>query len=443
MLPRVAVGLILLILASIWPASLLYGTTSWGVFGVYPLRVFAVNVILSCAGLSLCYVVMGRRSWARRAAKTAIAFASLFLCFTLFELPALLSLIDYRLVFRTWMPSREPQSNPRMRLDPELLYIHRPGDRFVGSVPGDLHFMGIKTDRRYEVDVRYDRNGFRNNTEIEQADIVMIGDSFVEGAIVPFDSIASSRLGTMLGATVLNLGHSGYGPQQELVALRRFGLCTGPAVVVWVVFEGNDLTQDYETYEAFAGNWKEYMARHHGFAKRSFSRNALLAVADLTRPADHNREFASQRSATLRVPGETHGETMYFWWASKPLSQEELVSLKGAQRILHDAYGSCVEQGIRFLVVFAPIKYRVYHNLVDVEPVSDLAGWRINDLNERMQNWCRSAGIAYLDLTPALRSAANAGTLVYLLDDAHWTAQGHLVVAREIADFLKQEAWLQ
>ena len=44
------------------------------------------------------------------------------------------------------------------------------------------------------------------------------------------------------------LGHSGYGPQQELVVLKRYGLRLHPRTVIWTLFEGNDFS-DAERYE--------------------------------------------------------------------------------------------------------------------------------------------------------------------------------------------------
>ena len=57
-----------------------------------------------------------------------------------------------------------------------------------------VDWLGIPTDQWHTVDVRYDRNGFRNDAEITKADIALVGDSFVEAAIVPHADVTSSRL---------------------------------------------------------------------------------------------------------------------------------------------------------------------------------------------------------------------------------------------------------
>jgi lysophospholipase L1-like esterase len=56
--------------------------------------------------------------------------------------------------------------------------------------------------------------------------------------------------------------------------------------------------------------------------------------------------------------------------------------------------------------------------------------------NELMRDFCATAGIFFLDLTPALEQAAASGRAVYFADDAHWNAAGHEIAAEELAKFL-------
>jgi lysophospholipase L1-like esterase len=59
--------------------------------------------------------------------------------------------------------------------------------------------------------------------------------------------------------------------------------------------------------------------------------------------------------------------------------------------------------------------------------------------NDLMREFCASAGIQFLDLTPALEQAAASGRAVYFADDAHWNAAGHEIAAEELAKFLAQQ----
>jgi lysophospholipase L1-like esterase len=56
--------------------------------------------------------------------------------------------------------------------------------------------------------------------------------------------------------------------------------------------------------------------------------------------------------------------------------------------------------------------------------------------NELIREFCASAGIPLLDLTPTLERAARSGRALYFADDAHWNATGHEIAAEELAKFL-------
>jgi len=70
--------------------------------------------------------------------------------------------------------------------------------------------------------------------------------------------------------------------------------------------------------------------------------------------------------------------------------------------------------------------------------VADIRANRLAQ-NELMRDFCSSAGIPFLDLTPSLEQEAASGRAVYFADDAHWNAAGHEIAAREVAKFLAQE----
>jgi hypothetical protein len=193
----------------------------------------------------------------------------------LLELPAAVGLVDYGQVL--WpldsvLHARiKPWENPRNQLDEELLWIRRPHQHFSGEVAGDLvHRLGIPTERRYRVDVRYDSRGFRNPLEIDAASVVVIGDSFVEAGLVEEPALVSTRLAARFGVTVANLGQGGYGPQQELVVLRRYGVRLRPKVVLWFFFEGNDLL-DVKRYERSLQDRNLIVAAWRSFRTRSFT----------------------------------------------------------------------------------------------------------------------------------------------------------------------------
>lgn len=88
--------------------------------------------------------------------------------------------------------------------------------------------------------MRTDRRGFRNQTETEQYEVVVLGDSFAEGSRVSDEHAWPAQLPEISGLSVYNLGMSGYDPIHYLASLREYGLALGPRYVLCMLYEGND-----------------------------------------------------------------------------------------------------------------------------------------------------------------------------------------------------------
>jgi hypothetical protein len=103
--------------------------------------------------------------------------------------------------------------------------------------------------------------------------------------------------------------------------------------------------------------------------------------------------------------------------------------------ILGQANELCRTHGIRFLVVFASTKFRVYHGVTEFEGDAQPGYWVINDRPERVgaivRDYVNEA--EYLDLTGPLTDAAERGLLVYQASDTHWSGEGHRIAADAIA----------
>src|SRR6202007_1843538 len=119
-----------------------------------------------------------------------------------------------------------------------------------------------------------------NELDLKHADIIVIGDSIVEGLTVSNSQLMTSVLAHLRRQVVANLGQSAYGPQQELVVLKRYGLPLQPRTVVWMFFEGNDLSDVIGYWDAMRhppGFWSSFVGR-------SFTRNVVKAIKHLCFP---------------------------------------------------------------------------------------------------------------------------------------------------------------
>ena len=351
-------------------------------------------------------------------------------CFMLAEATAVFRFIDYRAVFGTFDRQNSLAGAGRV-FDRELLWLHEPYYHFEADYQGNLgRALCFPQDPSQRVTVQYDRNGFRNPADLDRADIVVLGDSYIEAPMILDKALSTTVLGRLQGRPVANLGNSGYGPQQELAVLKRFGLPLRPEVVVWAFFEGNDLS-NMEEYHGKAARVAGAHAVWQDFWFRSLSRN-LLALYFRSKqecvPNVRMQEFRAEFS------DENNSSSPVFFAPTEVVSYPE-ETVREAQSYFREAYELCRDRGIRFMVVFVPEKYRVYHDLSNVRLSTDeLRSWTVNDLPRLLRRLLAelSPDIEYVDLTPALKAASRNGIATYLSDDTHWTVEGHRVAAEAI-----------
>lgn len=351
----------------------------------------------------------------------------------LLEGPALLKIVDYRKVIG--IASHDVFSATNLD-DPELGHIHPPYSHFAGEVRGGGLTVGYNIPAEnttvYRWDVRYDHNGFRNVVDLKSADMVVLGDSFVEEITIPDAELMTSVLARLQGETVANLGQYGYGPQQELAVLKRFGLPLHPRLVIWMFFEGNDLEDVLNYNRAMLqrrSSWSDFRAR-------SFTRNALKRIERFV--------LAPAKSPGIEHSGfieEPNGKklTMYFLpFPVEPLRNDELSAIDETGRILAVAHRLCAEHQARLILVFIPDKFRVFHEFCQFPEEAECRKWVVSDLPDRIRKAVKSISpeMVFLDLTPHLVDAVKKGEIPYYPDDDHWSPEGHRTAAQAINNYL-------
>jgi len=362
------------------------------------------------------------------------------------EVTAAAKVVDWRLVFGR-MANDATQYIWSYRPDPELGFRRHPKDSWSGRPPSDIERKSLMPATLGEPIVfTYDRWGYRNQTDMDKADIALIGDSYVEGWYVSDEETAASRLQSYLGRPVANLGVAGYGPRQEAIVLRTDAPKFDPKVVVWFFFEGNDLYDDQEfenillaqtsspSLASLLGKWRD----------RSFVRNALV----LLRRSSH-AVFPTWPPHAGRLNGKGHdgkahdGRFVYFAsYAATPWSDWIARRWEISKQALEDGAAFARRNDIRLLIAFVPIKYRVYRHHVEFAADGPENAWTTWPIDERFAEFCRAAGVPCLDLTPIFRDALAAGVLPYADVDTHWSPEGHDLVARVLKADLERRGWL-
>jgi len=129
---------------------------------------------------------------------------------------------------------------------PELGFAYKPNLNVILWHP-EAGFWTLRTDPR----------GFANTDPALQdgADVVVLGDSFMQGVLVEPEESFPARLAAETGRRVLNLGIPGWDAYQYPIALRQFGLRARPRVVVAGIFGTNDWNARFPL-------WAEYRREH-------------------------------------------------------------------------------------------------------------------------------------------------------------------------------------
>jgi SGNH hydrolase-like domain, acetyltransferase AlgX len=346
------------------------------------------------------------------------------------ELLSVVGMADFRTLFTA--PGLDPRHNADNVPDPELIHVHRPYLKRAGATRGDIASALHLTDAPlHPYEVAYDRNGFRNARDLSEAEIVVLGDSFVEGGLVAADDLLTATLGRLLGCNVANLGQSAYGPQQELAVLNRYAAPLRPRLCIWTFYEGNDL-DDVARYEQLTqGNGR---AARSTPRDRSFGRNALLALSCRLGRILVPDASDQAPSGTFR---EMNGRTTRLFFRDRGAlhPRQELSALDEVTSVLTAAHAACAAYRMTLLVVFAPQKFRIYKDYCTFPPDNPCTRWAPDDLPERLRARVAAIGpgIRFLDLTPALAAEAARGRLLYFADDTHWSAEGHQAAGRAIA----------
>ena len=374
---------------------------------------------------------------------------------------------------RRWMES--PRYKQRLRPDLKTFCEWEHGDIVrMGFLPPNL--FGSE-HHRYPFET--DAEGFRNPAVRERIEVAALGDSFVDAMTSPREESWPAQLEQITGKAVQNYGTSSFGPQQELYALQDYAIQHQPREVVLGYFAGNDLF-DAERFDRWerggdkpgeeATGWrlKKKYRRYETLYLFTVARVALPAK---TRPMDSlaaspGRTAPGFDRGAYEIPTES-GTSLRFAFMPPYLqklasSRSEIESSRGWELVrgaLTKMRETCAEHGSRLTVLFIPSKDEVYWPLVErslgqeelkrsIDFIStynhmplqaaDISANRLAQ-NELMREFCATAGISFLDLTPALEQAAASGRAVYFADDAHWNSAGHEIAARELAGFLSRQ----
>ncbi|MCB9152937.1 MAG: hypothetical protein H6649_02640 [Caldilineae bacterium] len=353
----------------------------------------------------------------------------------------------------------------------------------------------------YDVEVAINSNGLRDieRATLAKPDdvfrILLLGDSYVEGLRVPLEQTFGKTLEARLNADglasqrieVIPAGVSGWGTDQELLWLREYGAAYQPDLVLLAFFPGNDFQNNSETLEVenMGSVQKPFFHLENGepvLRYFPFDPAAVAQPAETTTPSDNTGDsrpvlspvaaWLKQHSALYRFAGPAlaggapdlarsladrgllergllRGDTsdeyipVAYGVYRAPLSDDwtNSVELTGALIGEMRTQAKMLDASLAAVIVTAP--EQVYpdrwQQRLDDNPAMAAYTWDLEQPNRLAADLFLRAGIRYLDLLPAFRERAEAGALLHLRHDGHWTPAGEQLAGEATAEFLVEQ----
>jgi hypothetical protein len=375
-----------------------------------------------------------RLMFIRAVATTLVVMMSLLIL----ELPAMVKLVDWSFVMQKLSGEKHSYTTTFIA-DKDLAFRRIPNLHWSGRPSSDLEekYLLPRT-LATPITFTYDRWGYRNTTDMERASIVLIGDSFVEGWYVSDEQTVASRLAHRLAQCVANLGVAGYGPMQEVRVLKGDALGKKPKVIAWFFFEGNDLYDDH-SFERFLAAPQHWELEANNWQRRSFTINAARWIRRWT------HSIVPNRAPFWAIPlghGRSSKQIYFVGYGAVPWTEYEEGRWERAQKSFRDGIEVARASGVEIILLYVPIKFRVYRQFITIPPHSPMRSWDVWPLPQKFEEFCRSVSVPCVDLTDRLQQAVREGVDVYAFNDTHWSSEGHAVVAAELDRVLRGLDWV-
>lgn len=411
-------------------AAVLFGPLLVGAFDFFPAAVVAGLLLL----LSLyAFSPLNKSALPKR---VSLVVLSACLAATAFDLGAravfyyLIDKTPKELVVRAWPPL-------------PLLNRFPPGVRFEGEVYGDLAGMSGHREWREPRPTLFvtDEQGLRNEPsaggQAPEPDLILLGDSFGVVRGTRQDETLSAQLSRSYGWRVYNLSMEGVSPWQEYANLLVEGERLRPkegAVVLWLLFSGNDLDEQYlPVFEASQLPWRGRRGQLVDAVRRFrylsplryvlFGRDVPGSESVIEKKFVDGRRllFLAQYARNRGLTAEAVRRHPNF---------ELLKQTVGAMKHLAD------EKRLRVVIALVPSKEEVYSWVLD-----GTAPWSTDSapssFSAAVEELARQNEMPYLDLKPILVGASRrvfeeSGQLLWWADDTHWNPSAQKVAAEAI-----------
>jgi hypothetical protein len=311
------------------------------------------------------------------------------------------------------------------------------------------------------IDWTTDEQGFRNSHTTKSADLVVLGDSFMEYGDNEADTFGKRLEKKLPGLVVANLGKSGYGPFQYLEVLKKYGIDKKPKDVLFGFYEGNDL-KDIKAYlewkkgyrkgeyggirTALTGNLLQRYTMALRGTIRFIGRQTLLLIDIAVSKIWHRRGYIHPRVIVVNLRNKIYRMLFVPELSEKPT--EELwksAEVKMLRMVLRDFKILCEKHNIDPTILYIPSVSNIYAEYSTMESGSSWLGRRQGqilakkNLEHTVVNLAEELGLELINLSPVYEAAANEGKMLYYALDSHWNAEGREEAAAFVAQILNDK----
>lgn len=253
-----------------------------------------------------------------------------------------------------------------------------------------------------------DEEGWRGKLPLDEADLVVMGDSFAFGQGADDGDLFTEFVP---GARAKSVGANGYNLVQSHLWMQRLAPRLRGRTVAWLIYYDNDLLENLVPYQ-----------QHYRmpFVRETEDEDGWEIVTSHVSPEPW--PFRESRDYTTRL-AEICSPTR--------LSRR---AFGAAEFLLQKAREACGRAEARLVVVGIPspelVRPRERERLASLLPNPRSFDARLPD--RRLAEICESLGLPFVAL------AEHLGSADYLPDDCHWTPGGHRKVGALLGDLYEE-----
>ena len=351
--------------------------------------------------------------------------------------------------------------NVYARKKPELPVVGRWDSNIsaTGEAYGDLAAMTGNLSLRvpHLISFTTDAAGFRNNDIRAPIEVLLLGDSFAAGAGVTQDKMAFRLLQIKHGWSTYNLSFPACGPWHQYVNLAIESprlTFVSHAVVVWLLYTGNDLDDEYgQTWTIEELPWRSWLSAWQVSYKTFRNRSPIRQITD---NISWRSKKANEMKRNVIKASFPDGSPVLFlegqeaWGRRLRSDVEQHPSFPKLVRTMEEMKRLTEAKGLRLFVAVLPTKGEVYRGILDGRPPlpEDNAA---SGFSEAVFGICKNLELLCVDpkswFIKDSKPLLEAGEMLWWRDDTHLNEYGHESLARFIAKELhsseKAEAYLE